>query len=252
MANLFRRKSAQSSICPIYHANDETIEHFLLQCPWMKAIWFGGTLSYTVDKDGISSWKQSFKAINISDRWAAQDREWFLSHVVFTCWHIWKARCNFLFNQCAINSPQIFFPISNAVTMFLEANRIDEVQPTMASIDGGEETRWSPPTSPFIKINVDTSWAASIGSGFVGIVARNGEDKFLATRRQAIVAKCAGQAEAMALLHGCELSISQGFNRVIMESDLLKSISCFNDLKENGSWRVYPILAIVEKLRESF
>lgn len=35
------------------------------------------------------------------------------------------------------------------------------------------ETPWSLPPSPFIKVNVDASWAASSGHGFVGIVARD-------------------------------------------------------------------------------
>lgn len=39
------------------------------------------------------------------------------------------------------------------------------------------------PIFPFIKINVDASWVASSGSGFVGIVVRDEEGKFLAARK---------------------------------------------------------------------
>lgn len=54
-------------------------------------------------------------------------------------------------------------------------------------------------------------------------------------RRQAIVARCTAQAEAMTLLHGCELDISLGHRWVIMESNSLESILYLNDSLENGS-----------------
>ncbi|KAB2628043.1 ribonuclease H protein [Pyrus ussuriensis x Pyrus communis] len=129
----------------------------------------------------------------------------------------------------------IIFAISNVVGAFLEAKRLGGVMLAVTFVVGRKETRWSPPTSPFLKTNVDASWVVSNGLGFVGLIARDDEGKFLAARRQAIVARCAGQAKALALLYGCELGISQGYNRV---SNSLKSISCLNDLLKNGSWRL--------------
>ncbi|KAG5516247.1 hypothetical protein RHGRI_037069 [Rhododendron griersonianum] len=39
--NLFRRKCAQSNICPICNLEVESIEHLLFFCPWARAVWFG-------------------------------------------------------------------------------------------------------------------------------------------------------------------------------------------------------------------
>lgn len=82
----------------------------------------------------------------------------------------------------------------------------------------------------------------------MGLMARESAWKFLAARRQAIVAMCVSQAEALALLHGCELSISQRFRCIILESDSL----CLNGKLEDGSWRAYPILVQVQKFQDSF
>ncbi|KAM0957401.1 hypothetical protein ACFX2A_026061 [Malus domestica] len=105
---------------------------------------------------------------------------------------------------------------------------------------------------PFVKINVAASWVESSRSGFVGLVARDSTGKFLAASRQAITALCVSQAEALALLLGCELGISQGFSCIILELDSLESVSCLNGKLEDGSWRAYPILAQVQKYRDSF
>lgn len=62
------------------------------------------------------------------------------------------------------------------------------------------------------------------------------------------MAWCVAQAKAMAFMHGCNLDISLGYKKVILESDSLESISCLNDSLENGNWRAYPILAKFENL----
>lgn len=42
----------------------------------------------------------------------------------------------------------------------------------------------------------------------MGLVARDSAEKFLAARKQAIMAQCVSQDEVMALLHSCEMGIS--------------------------------------------
>ncbi|KAM2332167.1 hypothetical protein ACFX1X_022757 [Malus domestica] len=46
MAELFKRRSAPTSACPLCLQQDETIEHLLLLCPWVEAVWFGGQFNY--------------------------------------------------------------------------------------------------------------------------------------------------------------------------------------------------------------
>ncbi|KAM2304855.1 hypothetical protein PS1_024793 [Malus domestica] len=114
------------------------------------------------------------------------------------------------------------------------------------------ETQWSLPPAHYVKINVDASQVASSGKGFVGLVARDSDGKFLAARRQAFMAMCVSQAKTTTFLHGYELGFSQDFRYIILESDSLESISCLNDNLDNGSWMAYPILAKVKNFRDSF
>lgn len=58
MANLFWQKSAYSSLCHICHIAEEMIEHLLLKCPWVEALWFGGALNFRVNRADVSSWRQ--------------------------------------------------------------------------------------------------------------------------------------------------------------------------------------------------
>lgn len=111
---------------------------------------------------------------------------------------------------------------------------------------------WTSSSSPFIKINVDASWCASNGEGFTGTVVRDDARGFLAAARSSIKAGCAAWAEALTILHGCQLGFSLGYWLVMVEFDLLESVLCLKDSLENGSWEAFPALAKVKHLGKSF
>lgn len=52
---LFKRHCSPSPLCPICHAHDESVEHLLLLCPWVEPIWFGGILSYRMNRASFTS-----------------------------------------------------------------------------------------------------------------------------------------------------------------------------------------------------
>lgn len=53
--NLFRRKLIRSPLCPICHNFEESIEHILLLCPWVTAVWFGSPLGYRISNSSITT-----------------------------------------------------------------------------------------------------------------------------------------------------------------------------------------------------
>lgn len=59
-------------------------------------------------------------------------------------------------------------------------------------------------------------------------------------------------AEAMAIMHGCKLGISRGWNYVIIESDSSESISCLRDRAKMGSWEAFPILVKCYRMGVAF
>lgn len=87
-----------------------------------------------------------------------------------------------------------------------------------------------------------------IGSGIAGTVVCDVEGKFVVVARYTIKARSVAEAEAMALLRGCQLGLSLGHKLVIIESDSLKSISYLRDSLENDSWKAYSNLAKVKHL----
>ncbi|KAM2524302.1 hypothetical protein PS1_031040 [Malus domestica] len=45
MANLFFRRSSFSPMCLICNSAEESTEHLFLQCPWVEAVWNGGSMT---------------------------------------------------------------------------------------------------------------------------------------------------------------------------------------------------------------
>ncbi|KAM0957400.1 hypothetical protein ACFX2A_026060 [Malus domestica] len=125
MANLFRQKLAHSPLCPICHITEETTEHLLLKCPWVEALWFRGALNSKVNRADVSCWWQWFEDLLRSDQWATQERKWLLAYVGFTCWRIWKTRCNFIIKHSTINLAQTLFVVNNDVGVFFAARKLD-------------------------------------------------------------------------------------------------------------------------------
>lgn len=97
------------------------------------------------------------QAVFTSNFGASVDWMWVRMIVAFTCWFIWKARCDFVFNHVRINPIKVVLAISNAVGSFKAAVRNTEDNGTWESVGQVSNMvhRWNPPSFPFTKINVD-------------------------------------------------------------------------------------------------
>ncbi|KAM1949595.1 hypothetical protein ACFX15_009633 [Malus domestica] len=93
--------------------------HMLLRCPWVETIWFGGQLGLRMVGEGVSSFHQWLSdLINLTHN--LQDRSRLLSVIAFSCWYIWKARCNYVFKASTIALSQVLHTISFSLGSFLE------------------------------------------------------------------------------------------------------------------------------------
>ncbi|XP_068323138.1 uncharacterized protein [Pyrus communis] len=111
---------------------------------------------------------------------------------------------------------------------------------------------WTPPSPGFIKLNVDASWEASLGSGFVGVVARNNAGGFLGAGRYSVKAQSVAMAEALAVKIGCELGHQLGWHSVVLEPDSSKTILALRDSPSKGRWEAFPLLQQCIRLGDSF
>ncbi|XP_068340019.1 uncharacterized protein [Pyrus communis] len=249
---LFRRRASQVSTCPICCCHDETIEHIFLSCSWVVPIWFGGALGYKVDRLSLPDWLDWILAVFSPNFCISGDSNWRRSYIVFTCWCIWKARCDFVFNGVSINPSKVLAAISAAVSSFFGARVVEGARRGGVGRGISPDARWCAPASPFVKINVDASWSKASKKGFVGMVVRDMESKFVAAARYAINAPSAAAAEASALLHGCQFGADLGVRYVILESDSLEAIKCLSSSLSMGSWEAFPVLARVQQLGGKF
>ncbi|KAM1141546.1 hypothetical protein EV1_041111 [Malus domestica] len=123
MSELFKKRSMPYPNCPICHNQEESVEHLLLFCPWVKPVWFGGALNLKIARTEVSNWVEWFISASNVLGGPNDDRLSLISFVAFSCWHIWKARCNFVYNNNLINPSQVLWAISNSASAFFEAVR---------------------------------------------------------------------------------------------------------------------------------
>ncbi|KAB2600004.1 hypothetical protein D8674_010275 [Pyrus ussuriensis x Pyrus communis] len=233
-------------------SHDETLEHIFLACSWVEPIWFGGALGYKVDRLSLPYWVDWIQAVFSPNFGSSADAVWRRAYIVFTCWCIWKARCDFVFNGVSVNPSKVLAAVSAAVSSFFGAKALDGVRRGGVGRWDSRDARWCAPAFPFVKINVDASWSKASKMGFVGVIVRDMESKFVAAARYALKAPSAVAAEASALLHGCQLGADLGVRYVILESDSLEAISCLSCSLSKGSWEAFPLLARVKQLGSNF
>ncbi|KAM1061166.1 hypothetical protein FF1_025691 [Malus domestica] len=147
------------------------------------------------------------------------DKERLLSVIAFTCWHIWKARCNHIFNDKAITPAQVIHFISYTYDAYWEANHPCPSPSPPPPNSHLLVSHWCPLNEYFLKTNVDASWLPAEGKGCSVAVVCNHGGRFVAARKLSILPRRVVVAEAMALLHVCELAAELGYRRVTFESD---------------------------------
>lgn len=158
MANLFLKRSSPSPMCPICNAQEESIEHLLLLCPWVELVWFGGDLGTRLHLCEVTIWLAWLISCLEAVPGLKSDKQRVFSYIALTCWYIWKTRCNFLFNHQPIDPRQVLLTISTSIGAFLAATQSSSTRIIPGSRASVTSMTWIPPNSGVIKINVDASW----------------------------------------------------------------------------------------------
>ncbi|CAN6727617.1 unnamed protein product [Malus baccata var. baccata] len=141
--NLFLRRSSSSTLCPICNRYEESLVHLFLQCSWVEEVWIGVRLTRGLRRDAVTSWANWLGSIGGSANGQTSVRNEMLSYVATTCWFIWKARCNFLFNQQPIVPRQIIAVITQSVAAFKEYTQATVCSLPISVNDLGSDTRGS-------------------------------------------------------------------------------------------------------------
>ncbi|CAN6717826.1 unnamed protein product [Malus baccata var. baccata] len=133
--NLFMRRSSSSTICPICNRYEESLVHLFLQC----------SLTRGLRRGVVTTWANWLGDIVGSVNGQTSVRNNMLSYVATTCWYIWKARCNFLFNQQPIFPRQIIAVITHSVAAFKEFTQVTVISLPISVNGSTSDVHWSPP-----------------------------------------------------------------------------------------------------------
>ncbi|XP_008240491.1 PREDICTED: uncharacterized protein LOC103338992 [Prunus mume] len=250
---LHKRKIAQTPLCPICQAHEESIEHLLLFCPWVKLIWFGGPLNYKIDKQGITTFDQWLLKCTMDGLQSKEEKRRISYIIAVTCWIIWKSRNRFVFDHC---KPQPLLAIKTILSQVEELAALNNKRNVRKLYEGPSPnpTSWTAPDAHVIKVNFDAAWLASSGKAGAGLIARNANGEFVGAKCLSFQAESAIMAEAIAGLEGCKWASELGLSKVCFEFDskeLVEVQSVKGNIKR-GRWNLYPLISRIRECNSIF
>lgn len=91
------------------------MEHVLLVCSWVRRVWLGGPLSLRIDDVGLSSFREWWGCLleRVGDQ-----SDFVGCYVAFSCWNIWRVRCDFIFEGIPIDPSLVCSKINFAIWEF--------------------------------------------------------------------------------------------------------------------------------------
>ncbi|PQM33329.1 hypothetical protein Pyn_11306 [Prunus yedoensis var. nudiflora] len=122
----------------------------------------------------------------------------------FTCWHIWKARCKFVYNDIPIVHVATRSRACLAVSEFWNVTE----KPVLGSggmpiqISSPHHSHWLPPISSYVKINTDGSWKFGSAMAGVGVIIRKIVGSCIGGLAAQVRAQSPLMAKVLALKHG--------------------------------------------------
>ncbi|KAI5336490.1 hypothetical protein L3X38_015758 [Prunus dulcis] len=252
--NLYKRRLSTSHLCPICLESPESIEHMLVLCPWTACVWFGSAIGYRVDLQNFTSLDRWLGSLLRGESMFSPNSRWILSVVAFTCWHIWKARCKFVYNDIPIVPAATRSHACLAVSEFWNVTK----KPVLGSvgmpiqISSPHPSHWLPPISSYVKINTDGSWKSGSAMAGVGVIIRKIAGSCIGGLAAQVRAQSPLMAEVLALKHGLLRAKELNLVNVVVESDSQVAINSVLGDVSSSNWELYPILKDIRFLKASF
>ncbi|RYR04603.1 hypothetical protein Ahy_B06g084374 [Arachis hypogaea] len=174
---LCKKRILDSHLCQICLNENESVEHSLLLCEWVRAVWFGAECQCIPTTETVSSLENwlmdNIKKIRAEGR---EDQERRIK--INPSWTIKKAKL-------------LEYTYWSAAEKRAET-RIGEVR------KNANLARWRPPPNDWLKANVDSTFKKESDNGTISVVVRDKEGKVLLEFTGKIQANSSIIAEAMA------------------------------------------------------
>lgn len=215
MSNLRQKRAVQYDKCPICHCHEETIEHCLLLCDWAQMVWFGSDVHYRVDRQQIRSFEEWFVGTVEGAKLRKRERAEFITMLAYSCWMIWKCRCEFVHGGSKIDVERTIQGIRFLVSEWTSNQGNEMVIKASKEKDVG----WKKPEEDFVKINYDASLKLPCFSAGIGVIVRDEEARMIDGANFIINASSVLAAEASALKCGVKLAVEKDYRNVTFEMD---------------------------------
>ncbi|KAM5559577.1 hypothetical protein ABKV19_020977 [Rosa sericea] len=239
--SLHHRHLLASSVCSRCQGEEETILHALWSCPKAKEVWKTTPFKSAVGSGHFGTFTDLFRyatsVLTLTE----------LGLVVLICRRIWQARNDVIFNHKLVNPHFLYAQALHLQQQFLE----QRLQACYSANRITTQVRWTRPSFPFLKLNMDGAVDDVLGLRGLGAVLHNENgDLMIAVSKGMRGGFFVKATELYAAVLGIQTIIQAGFQstQIILEMDALGVV---NDLNTTVSdWSVEG--ALVEEVRNLF
>ncbi|GMI88064.1 hypothetical protein like AT3G09510 [Hibiscus trionum] len=211
--NLCVRRVISDPTCARCLQEPEDVAHVLRNCSYADQVWsnLGIQCPKIAQNVSFSSWLLDlFKHVGSNKS----------TEIIVALWAIWTARNKFIFEGATTRPIDTATSIKGyAMDIRLVSNRIGFNNPSACA-------RWTAPTAPCVKVNVDASFNKNTKSATLGVAIRNVEGYFLgASSTVTYRVSSPFAAEAQTVIQGLRLALDLGFEQLEVEGDSRSIIS---------------------------
>ncbi|XP_028089296.1 uncharacterized protein LOC114289726 [Camellia sinensis] len=216
--NLWRRRCAHSTDCPICLTAAESVEHLFFGCEWAKRVWFDSGLGFRCDELDMGTIWSWFGKLFASLGTASEGRS-VLCSMIWVAWSIWKVRNEHLFNHYIVDPIEVIAKAKQEEAVFLAACEVDSA--FVETIAGAQSSgpQWVPPPRGIWKINCDAATDLSRGRGAVVVLLRDEKGNLLDDIAAKIRLTIVVQGETIAVCLACAMARAIQCVAVEIESD---------------------------------
>ncbi len=241
--NLAKRGIKVNPKCP-FCAHDETVEHMVLQCEWTHLIWFV-CLDYKPHNAAIQTFDKWLIEFCCALPHTQENKNFIISSIAYTCWYIWLARNEAIFQKKNVNPAAVIHRIQKAVAEYHQSwqQKSDTCHPLHGSIDSA---RWCKPPRGSVKLNIAVVHKGKLlGMAFL---ARDCQGEVL--HNQAMVAASTYRPAALAetTRKGLQDLVRLGYTAVEIETSDKEIIG---RLRDQEDWRIEPLVSDIKTLQNS-
>ncbi|OMO55679.1 reverse transcriptase [Corchorus capsularis] len=215
---LYRRGCHLNGVCGICGQEVETVEHLLLTCDWTRGVWFS-ICGLMIDKQSITSFDVWLWNLCNSLQESLDEAMPMISMIAFTCWIIWKSRCEVLLNHNVLSPDSTVIRIRKAVSEFLFIQLLHQKNLQNDNNEENQEQKWLRPPEGWLKINSDGSFCTKTNLAGIGFVVRNHDGQVLQATGKMCSATTALITEALALREAVGYIVRTGCHKAYFEVD---------------------------------